>query len=56
MSNQKIFEMLAECEQEIFYACFDAHCDGKDDTDLKAAHAFAKQALEAFAKATGCHN
>lgn len=56
MSNQKIFEMLAECEQELFYVCFDAYVDGRDTTDLKAAHAATKQALEAFAKATGCHN
>ena len=52
MSNQEIFEMLAENEQKLFYAV----CADKDNADLKAAHAAAKQALEAFAKATGCHN
>lgn len=52
MNNQEIFEMLADNEQKLFYA----FCTDKDNVELKAAHAAARQALEAFAKATGCHN
>lgn len=51
MSNQEIFEMLADNEQKLFYA----YCANKND-ELKNAHEAAKQALETFAKATGCHN
>ena len=52
MTNQEIFEMLADNEQKLFYAS----CADKDNAELKAAHDAARQALEAFAKATGCHN
>lgn len=52
MSNQEIFEMLADNEEKLFY---DSCADNKN-TELKAAHTAAKKALEAFAKATGCHN
>lgn len=52
MTNQEIFDTLADNEQKLFYA----FCADKNNEELKAAHAAAKQALEAFAKATGCHN
>lgn len=52
MSNQEIFEMLADNEMNLFYA----HCREPENEVLKAAHYAAKQALEDFAKATGCHN
>jgi hypothetical protein len=51
MSNQEIFEMLAENECKLFYA----YCANKTP-ELKEAHESAKKALESFAKATGCHN
>lgn len=52
MTTQEIFDTLAENESKLFYAvCHDPKNEG-----LKAAHAAARQALEAFAKATGCHN
>lgn len=52
MTNQEIFDTLAENECKLFYAsCRDPH-----NAELKAAHAAAKAALESFAKATGCHN
>ena len=51
MNNQEIFEMLAENEERLFYA----YCAHKTE-ELKAAHEAAKQALENFAKITGCHN
>lgn len=51
MNDREIFEMLADNEEKLFYA----YCANKTD-ELKNAHAAAKQALEAFAKATGCHN
>lgn len=52
MTNQEIFEILAENECKLFYAC----CADKENLELKDAHASAKDALEKFAKATGCHN
>ena len=52
MSNQEIFEMLADNEQKLFYAS----CADKNNAELEAAHAAARKVLEAFAKATGCHN
>lgn len=52
MSNQEIFEALAENECKLFYAwCADSH-----NEELRAAHLAARTALETFAKATGCHN
>jgi hypothetical protein len=51
MNNQEIFEMLSENECKLFYAYNANHTE-----DLKAAHQAAREALEAFAKATGCHN
>lgn len=52
MSNQEIFEMLADNEEKLFYAS----CADGNNAELKAAHTAAKKALEAFAKETGCHN
>ena len=52
MNNQEIFEVLADNEQKLFYAS----CADKNNAELKAAHAVARNALEAFAKAAGCHN
>lgn len=52
MSNQEIFEILSENEERLFYAM----CADSKNEELKAAHTAARQALEAFAKATGCHN
>lgn len=51
MSNQEIFEMLSENESKLFYA----YCANPTE-EMKAAHKAAKEAIEAFAKATGCHN
>lgn len=51
MTNQEIFNMLADNEERLFYAY-----SANKTEELKAAHSAAKQALEAFAKATGCHN
>ena len=52
MSNQEIFDILADHEEKLFYA----KCADSDNEPLKEAHKAAKAALEAFAKATGCHN
>lgn len=52
MTNQEIFEMLADNEQKLFYAS----CADKNNAELKARHTAARKALEAFSKATGCHN
>ena len=52
MDKQEIFEILADNEQKLFYAS----CADKNNAELKAAYAAARQALESFAKATGCHN
>lgn len=52
MSNQKIFEMLADTECELFHLS----ADNPENEVLKEAHKAARVALEAFAKATGCHN
>ena len=52
MSNHEIFERLSENESSLFYAAIRS----PEDAELKASHTAARQALEAFAKATGCHN
>ena len=52
MNNQEIFETLSENECKLFYAW----CADSKNEDLKKAHLAARAALEAFAKATGCHN
>ena len=51
MSNQEIFDMLADNEERLFYAK-----QANPTEELNAAHEAAKAALEAFAKATGCCN
>lgn len=51
MNNQEIFNMLSELEEATFYA--DIRSQTKETLH---AHEQAKKALEAFAKATGCHN
>ena len=53
--NQKIFEMLADAEQNAFYTFADCE-DAELKKILKANWQSAKKALETFAKATGCHN
>ncbi len=52
MTNQEIFEILADNESNLFYAL----CRDKENEKLKAAHEIARQSLETFALATGCHN
>lgn len=52
MTNQEIFEILADNEEKLFYAL----CQNRNNNTLKMAHESAKQSLEAFALATGCHN
>jgi hypothetical protein len=52
MTNQEIFETLAENESKLFYA----YCADRNNSELKEAHLAARAALEAFAKTTGCHN
>lgn len=52
MSINEIFDMLADAECELYHKA----TDNPENEELKAAHAAARQALEAFAKATGCHN
>lgn len=52
MTNQQIFETLAENECKLFYAW----CADNNNEELRNAHLAARSALEAFAKATGCHN
>lgn len=51
MTNQEIFNMLADNEEKLFYAY-----SANKTEELREAHKAARQALEAFAKATGCHN
>lgn len=51
MTNQEIFNMLADNEERLFYA----YNQNKTEA-LRIAHEAAKQALETFAKETGCHN
>lgn len=51
MTNQEIFEMLSENESKLFYACL-----ANPTEEMYAAHNAAREALEAFAKTTGCHN
>lgn len=52
MTNQEIFEILTDNEERLFYAL----CNNKENKALQKAHANAKQTLEDFACATGCHN
>lgn len=52
MTNQEIFEMLSEFECALLYA---KNRDPKNEK-LKEAHEHARDALVAFAEATGCHN
>lgn len=52
MSNKEILEMLMENECHLFYASV----RNPESKELKAAHAAARQALEAFAKANGYLN
>lgn len=52
MTNQEIFETLAENESRLFYAA----SRNPESEELKAAHTAARAALVAFANATGCHN
>lgn len=52
MSNQDIFDILADTEEKLFYAW----CNDKDNGALQKAHESAKEALKAFAMATGCRN
>lgn len=51
MTNQEIFDMLADNEEKLFYAY-----NANPTEELKAAHDAAKLALISFAAATGCHN
>ena len=55
MTNQEIFEMLAEAESALFHKWSDMPKGEERDT-IKIAHTAARNALEAFATATGCHN
>lgn len=48
MNDQEILDMLADNEEKLFYA----YVANKTD-ELKAAHQAAKDALEAYARATG---
>ena len=52
MTDQEIFEILADNEEKLFYAV----CRDRENIALKKAHESAKQSLKAFAPATGCHN
>lgn len=52
MTNQEIFEILAENECKLFYA----KMQNSDNQYIADAHAAAKKALEEFAMATGCRN
>lgn len=52
MTNQEIFEMLAENESKLFYA----KMQNKGNQYIADAHATAKKALEEFATTTGCCN
>lgn len=51
MTNQEIFEMLSENESRLFYAK-----NANPTEEMISAHKAAREALETFAKATGCHN
>ena len=52
MTNQEIFDILADNEEKLFYAL----CNDEENEPLRIAHESAKQSLETFALATGCHN
>lgn len=56
MSNQEIFEMLADVECELFHKWADMDPQEPGYEEIKAAHQAARKALETFARATGCHN
>lgn len=56
MSNQEIFEMMSEVECKLFHAWTDMAEGEPNREEIRAAHTSARQALEAFAKAIGCHN
>lgn len=51
MTNQEIFNMLADNEEKLFYAY-----NANKTEALRIAHETAKKVLETFAKETGCHN
>lgn len=51
MTNQAIFEMLADLEEKTFY--HDLKTQSKETLEI---HETAKRVLEAFAKLTGCRN
>lgn len=55
MTNQEIFEMLADAENELFCK-LSSMADGEEKDAIKEAHKHAREALVTFAKATGCHN
>lgn len=50
--EQALFSTLCDAESQLFYLA-NAH---KDNELLQQAHASARQAVELFHKATGCHN
>ena len=52
MTNQEIFDTLADHEEKLFYAL----CRDSENEPLRQAHESAKRSLEAFARATRCHN
>lgn len=52
MTNQQIFEILADNEEKLFYLLW----QNKENKALRDAYKSAKQSLEEFALATGCHN
>ena len=52
MSNQDIFDILADTEEKLFYAW----CKDKDNAAVKKAHKTAKEALKSFAMPTGYYN
>ena len=56
MSNQEIFEMLSENECKLYYALARADKESPLYEALGMAHKAARNALETFAKETGCHN
>lgn len=52
MSDQDIFDILADTEEKLFYAW----CNNIGNTNLQKAHESVKAALKSFAMATGCCN
>ena len=55
MTNQEIFETLAEIEEGAFYCWTNCNIEEAKDA-LRSAHLAAREALKKFAAATGCHN